>query len=63
MAGSRGERLRKIESASRCRVGEEGAVNWNTAGPVRATLWDGSLALVYTSARAMNEAGSKETCT
>lgn len=38
-AGSDGEeRPRKTESASRCREGEDGAVNLNTAGPVRATL-------------------------
>lgn len=28
----------KIESASRWREGADGAVNWNTAGPERATL-------------------------
>ena len=28
----------KMASASRCREGEDGAVNWKTAGPVRATL-------------------------
>jgi hypothetical protein len=28
----------KMASASRCREGEDGAVNWKTPGPVRATL-------------------------
>ena len=36
--GSDGVVCLKIASASRCREGAEGAVNWKTAGPVRATL-------------------------
>ena len=38
MLGSEGVVRLKMASASRCRDGAEGAVNWKTAGPVRATL-------------------------
>ena len=39
MEGSEGVVPRKIARASRCRDGEDGAVNWKTAGPVNATLF------------------------
>ena len=41
MEGSVGVVPRKMERASRCREGEEGAVNWKTAGAVSATLYEG----------------------
>ncbi len=39
MEGSVSGTRRKMESASRCLDGEEGAVNWKTAGDVSETLF------------------------